>query len=386
MTTIVVSGALANKPRNGGEAWVRMTWVAGLRRLGFDVWFVEQISRDLLDQDATTDNTPGNAPHLAFFQEVAKRFGLEDRCSLVDENGACIAGRSLKDLAEVASEAALLVNISGNLSLEPLFDRFRCKAFIDLDPGFTQFWHAAATNGARLSGHDHYFTVGLNVGRASSPVPTCGIHWHPLAPPVLLSEWPICEGDRETLTTIASWRGSFGAIEHEGRTYGLKVHEFRRFIDLPERVPQRLEIALDIHPADNTDLNALRDRGWNIVDPRRAVPDPDAYRRYIQGSGAEFSVAQGIYVETHSGWFSDRTVQYLASGKPTLVQETGFSRTLPSGEGLVGFRTFEEAVAGARSIASDYELHNRAARCIAEEYFDSDKVLGHFLEEVEVAA
>ena len=195
----------------------------------------------------------------------------------------------------------------------------------------------------------------------------------------------MCEGDPDILTTIASWRGSFGPIEHAGRTYGLKVHEFRKFLDLPGQVPQKLEVALDIHPADHADLKILMERGWTIVNPRQAVPDPEAYRCYIQASGAEFSVAQGIYVETNSGWFSDRTVQYLASGKPALVQDTGFSRLFPSGEGVVGFRTFDEAVAGARSIASDYEFHSRAARRLAEECFDSDKVLGRFLEAVDVA-
>ncbi|MGH7564069.1 MAG: glycosyltransferase [Gemmatimonadota bacterium] len=375
MTTVVVSGALANKPGNGGEAWVRMSWVEGLRRLGFDVWFVEQVSRDLLE----------STPLVAFFREITKRFGLDGSCALLDESGVGIEGHNAKDLEEVAAEAALLVNISGHLSLKYLLDRFGRKAYVDLDPGFTQFWHAAATNGARVSGHDHYFTVGLNVGHPSCHVPTDGIDWRPLPPPVVLEEWPVCEGDPEILTTIASWRGSFGPIEHAGHTYGLKVHEFRKFLDLPGRVPQKLEIALDIHPADDDDLENLLERGWSVVDPRKAVPDPDAYRRYIQASGAEFSVAQGIYVETNSGWFSDRTVQYLASGKPALVQNTGFSRSLPSGEGVVGFRTFDEAVAGARSIASDYEFHCRAARRIAEECFDSDKVLRRFLEEVDVA-
>lgn len=374
MTNVVVSGALANKAGNGGEAWVRMSWVEGLRRLGFDVWFVEQISRDLL--------VPRTA---SFFRKVTSRFGLDGRSALLDDEGGGIEGVAPEELEEVAAEAALLVNISGHLRLPRLLARFRRKAYVDLDPGFTQFWHAAATNGERLSGHDRYFTVGLNVGHPSCQVPTDGIEWRPLPPPVVLDEWPVTAGDPETLTTIASWRGSFGPIHHAGRTYGLKVHEFRKFLDLPGHVPQALEIALDIHPADGGDLESLRQRGWSIVDPQQAVPDPDAYRRYIQSSGAEFSVAQGIYVETCSGWFSDRTVRYLASGKPALVQDTGFGRHLPSGEGVIGFRSFEDAVAGARKFASDYELHGQAARRVAEEFFDSQKVLGLFLEEVDVA-
>ena len=165
----------------------------------------------------------------------------------------------------------------------------------------------------------------------------------------------------------------------------MKVHEFRKFVDLPRQVQQTFEIALNIHPADTKDLNLLLQHGWEIVDPRTVVPDPIAFRCYVQTSGAEFSVAQGVYVETKSGWFSDRTVRYLASGKPVLVQDTGFSRNYPVGDGLVAFRTLGEAVVGAERIADDYDRHCRAARSLAEAHFDSDRVLGGFAEQVGVA-
>jgi hypothetical protein len=285
-------------------------------------------------------------------------------------------------LAEVAGEAALLVNISGHLDLESLLQRIRRKAYVDLDPGFTQFWHAEGNAGARLEGHDYHFTCGENIGTAVCDIPTSGIDWQPVRPPVLLEQWPDAaeEGDPGRFTTIATWRGPFGRVEYQGRNFGLKVHEFRKFIDLPERHPATFEVALDVHPADQTDLEALRSHGWHVRDPKAIVAGPDAFRRYIQGSGAEFSVAQGIYVETNSGWFSDRSVRYLASGKPVLVQETGFSENYPVGQGLLSFRTLEQAVSGAGAIASDYVAHSAAARALAEEYFDSDKVLAGFLE------
>jgi hypothetical protein len=234
---------------------------------------------------------------------------------------------------------------------------------------------------ARLEGHHVYFTVGENIGNDRCPIPTDGIEWRAVPPPVVLTDWPRAEPGG-AFTTVGAWRGAFGPVEYGGRTYGLKVHEFRKVIDLPRRVAEaEFEIALDIHAGDAADRDALIEHGWRLRDPRKAVPGPIEFRRYVQGSGAEFSVAQGVYVDTESGWFSDRTVRYLASGKPALVQDTGFSRNYPVGEGLIGFRTLDEAVAGARLITADWERHAKAARQLAEERFDSDRVLTRFLEE-----
>jgi hypothetical protein len=257
---------------------------------------------------------------------------------------------------------------------------------VDIDPGFTQFWHDAGLAGAHVEGHDVYFTIGELIGTSSCPVPTCGIEWLPVRQPIVLEDWPIVGiGEGGRFTTIASWRGPFGSIEHGGRTFGLKLHEFRKFIDLPRRSDQRFEIALDIHPADIKDLEALRSYGWGIVDPRAVAGDPDAFRAYVQGSGAEFSAAQGIYVETRSGWFSDRTTRYLASGRPALVQDTGFSHTLPVGDGLVSFGTLEQAVAGVTDIADRYAEHCEAGRRIAEEHFDARHVLARFCDQAGIS-
>jgi hypothetical protein len=385
MTTIIVSGAIANKYRNGGEAWVRLSWALGLQRLGFRVYFVEQIGHA-----ACVDATGASAAfedcvNLAYFKQIIDQFGLSGSAALIYENGEQIHGMAYAELLEIAAAADLLVNISGHLCLEPLVRRLRRKAYVDLDPGFTQFWHAAGNAGARLAGHDFYFTVGENIGTPSCPIPTGDIRWRPTRQPVVLEHWPVSEGAANRFTSVASWRGPYGPVEHAGRTYGLKVHEWRKFVELPERAPQVFEIALDIHPADEKDMRLLRSHGWRIVAPRAIAPDPNAFRRYVQASGAEFSVAQGIYVETESGWFSDRTVRYLASGKPVLVQDTGFSRNLPTGQGLVSFRTLEQAIDGASRIARDYEEHCQAARGIAEMYFDSDLVLGRLIEEVGLA-
>ena len=197
----------------------------------------------------------------------------------------------------------------------------------------------------------------------------------------MLDDWPVCPTplDQGRFTTIANWRGPFGPVQFGSRTFGLKVHEFRKFITLPRVAPLPFEIALNIHPNDHRDLDALRAQGWQIVDPQTVASDPQAFRQYVQQSAAEFSVAQGIYVDTASGWFADRTVRYLASGKPALVQDTGFTRNIPTGEGLIAFKTLEEAAAGAKQIARNYDQHCRAARSLAQRYFNSDEVLGHFL-------
>jgi hypothetical protein len=186
-------------------------------------------------------------------------------------------------------------------------------------------------------------------------------------------------------TTVGSWRGAYGPVEHAGHTFGVKAHQFRRFLPLPQRAPGTYELALEIHPADDKDRAALDEHGWRLVDVGRAAGDPAAFRRYVQQSGAEFSVAQSMYVDTRSGWFSDRTVRYLASGRPALVQDTGFSRIYPTEEGLVAFTSLDDAVAGAAGILGDYDRHCGAARALAEEWFAADRVLGRLCEEVGVA-
>jgi hypothetical protein len=359
MASIVVAGALAGKPDNGGEAWVRMSWARGLHGLGHDVAFVEH----------APDATPEAA---AWFDEVTTSFGLA--AELVTDAPSEFA-------EDRANEADLLVDISGNLATSTLFERFRRRVYVDLDPGFTQIWHHDGLPGARLDRHHAHFTVGENIGRQDCPVPTNGIHWRPTRQPVILTDWPtVATQDATRLTTVATWRTPFGRVAHGGRRYGLKLDEFRRLADLPGAVEQTLEVALQIDEADGGDRRLLESNGWSIVSPN-CVSTPDGFRDYVQRSGGEFSVAQGIYVETACGWFSDRTARYLASGHPVLVQDTGIRRTLPVGEGLVTFTTFAEAVDGAARIAAEYEAHSRTAREIAAAELDSDRVLTRFLED-----
>jgi hypothetical protein len=383
MATVVVSSVIAHKPLNGGNAWAVLNWVLGLKRLGLDVFFLEQIARANCHDRAGAPTAFEESENLAYFRRITERFGLSRSAALIGDEGAQVHGLTAAELLDLAESTDLLINISGHLTLKPLMSRIRRKAFIDFDPGFTQYWHAAGDAGARLAGHDWYFTLGANIGTPACSIPTGGIPWRPTRPPVVLDQCPVAPvGDPNRFTTVASWRGAYGRVQHGDRLFGLKAHEFRKLIDLPRRAPQTFEIALEIHPADARDRDALEHHGWRIADPKTVAPDADAFQRYVQASSAEFSVAQGIYVETQCGWFSDRTVRYLASGKPVLVQDTGFSRRFPVGEGLLAFRTRDEAVAGAERLARDYRGHCQAARELAESFFDSDTVLGNLIDAI----
>lgn len=383
MRLAIISGALANKPFNGGNAWSRLGWVLGFQKLGFEVLFIEQIrSRSCIY--ATGEPSPfRTSANLAYFQQTMAEFGLSNNSVLICDEGSEVHGMGLDQLTDLAKNADVLFNISGHLTLPSIMARVPKRVYYDDDPGYTQFWHAQGISGARLSDHEFHFTLGANVGKPTCPIPTSGIHWQVTRPPVVLEQWdakPHPKLDR--FTTVASWRGAYAPIQFNGSTYGLKAHEFRKMIELPQRSPYTYEIALQIHPGDGKDIETLRAHGWQLSDPFDASSSPSRFRQFIQRSGAEFSVAQGIYVDTHSGWFSDRTARYLASGRPALVQNTGFADEYSCGEGLLAFANLDEAVAGAERIAQDYPGHCLAARHLAEDYFDSDKVIGEVAKKV----
>lgn len=389
MTVAVVAGALANKPGNGGEAWVRPSWVRGLARLGLDVWFVESLASASAVDDDGRPAPVETSVNARFFREVTEEFGLAERSLLLfDGRPAEVDAATWRELG---SSCRLLVNISGHLEADGWFDRIPLRVYVDLDPGYTQVWHRQGLLGEVLERHHAHYTVGANVGRPGCGVPVDGIRWRPVRPPVLLDEWtppahvaePVAEGRR--FTTVAGWRGAFGSLDTGSGVLGAKAHEWRRFRNLPGRCPRHaFEAALQIHEADAGDREALAAAGWRLACPREVAGTPAAYRGYVRGSDAEFSVAQGAYVALRTGWFSDRSARYLAAGRPVLVQDTGLEDTLPVGEGVVPFVTPADAAAGAERIAEDYDAHARAGRQIAAEHFGSDRVLGRFLDELEV--
>jgi hypothetical protein len=377
--TLVVAGALAQRPGYGGHTWVFLQYLLGFRQLGFDVVFVDWLSEEMCGGPV------GESEGARYLSTVMERFGLGGDYALLDERGDSVAGIDRAGLNDRLARSSFLLNVMGYLGDEELLAAAPRRVFLDIDPGFPQMWHDLGLADP-FAGHDVFVTIGENIGRPGCHIPTCGIDWVRTRQPLVLDLWP--EQRNSTggrFTTVGSWRGAYGPIEWDGRTYGLRVHEFRKFVELPDTCGPQFELALDIDDAETRDLELLREHGWELVDPARVACDPVVYQRYVAGSKAEFVVAKNLYVDTRGGWFSDRSASYLASGKPVVAQDTGLDGLYPLGEGLVTFRTVEEAAAAVHEIAGDYRRHARAARELAEAYFDSDLVLANLVDAVKAA-
>ena len=368
MTRIVVSGMLAGVPHQGGASWAVLQYVLGLRRLGHDVTFVEP---------ACGGGAFPLSDSARYFGAVTAAFGLE-RAALLDPASGETSGMSRRALLRAVRGADLLLNLSGALADEELLGAVALRAFVDLDPAFTQLW---ATEGVELGldRHDRFVTIGMALGTPRCAVPTGGRHWITTPQPLVLERWPVAERlVHDAATTVGHWR-SYGSIERGGVHYGQKAHAVRTLLDLPGRTVTAIAPALAIHPGDDADRSALRRRGWRLLDPAALAGTPWAYQAFVQGSWAELGLAKSGYVASRCGWFSDRSICYLASGRPVVAHDTGFADWLPVGEGLLAFSTSAEAAAGLEALRSDYPRHRRAARAIAVEHFDSDRVLARLL-------
>jgi hypothetical protein len=376
---VVIAAALAQWPRAGGHTWFALQYLLGFRRLGWDVMLVDRLDAEMCRSRSGRPCAPEDSANLAYLAGVMERFGMADCWTVLLPDGGA-AGLPRAEVERRLASSDLLLNVMGYLDDEALLAASPLCVFLDIDPGFGQIWRELFLADL-FAGHDRFVTVGLNVGSAGCRVPDCGLHWIPTLPPVALDHWPSVEGGT-AFTSVASWRGPYDPVEYEGHTYGLRAHEFRRFIALPERTPAELRIAMSIDSSDVHDLERLSGCGWTLLDPTVVAGDPPAYKRFIQASGAEFTVAKGMYVDTRSGWFSDRSACYLASGKPVIAQETGFGAHLPTGEGLIPFTTLEEAVGAVEDVRADPGRHSRAARQIAEEHLDATRVLERLVEEL----
>ena len=274
----------------------------------------------------------------------------------------------------------------GFLTDEELLGAARRRVFLDTDPGFPQMWHDLGLADV-FAGHDAHVTIGERIGEPDCEIPTCGLDWITTPQPVVLDAWPRASAPpRRPFTSVASWRGAYGPVDYAGKRYGLRVHEFRRFARLPRADRPRVRAGARDPRAEAPDLALLRDTGWSLVDPADVATTPDGYRAFIAESTAELMIAKGMYVQSRSGWFSERSICYLASGRPVVAQDTGLGDLYPLGCGLLAFDTLDQAAACVESIACGYARHAAAARAIAEDRFDSDKVLARLLERLQPVA
>jgi hypothetical protein len=377
---ILIAGMMAGDLYQGGATWAVLQYILGLRALGHEVTFIEPVAAQSLRPAGASIPESENAQYL---RHVSAEFGLHAAAGLLVTGSKDTLGLTYEQMLRAASKADLLINISGMLTDEAILERVKRRIYLDLDPAFNQFWHAQGID-VRLAGHTDFVTIGQAIGSPGCNVPTCGVNWLKTWQPIMLDQWPVCTAiETDAFTTIGNWR-AYGSITHGGVFYGQKAHSLRRFIELPQLTRERFCLAMDIHPNETGDLDALRANGWQLLNPVVVAGTTTAYRRFVQSSFAEFGIAKSGYVESQCGWFSDRSVCYLASGRPVVVQDTGIRPLLPNGTGLLTFSNIDDLVAAVESTRSNYALHARAARDIAEEFFDSHKVLAALLSRLQV--
>jgi hypothetical protein len=360
-------------------AWHHLQYVLGLARLGHDVRFIEDSddypscydpSRGVVDEDPTYG--------LRFAATAFDRLGLSDCWAYHDAHTARWHGPAGDTVLGWLVRADLLLNISGVNPLRLWLRGVPARALIDTDPAFTQIRHLTDPRARDAAeAHTAFFTFGENIPAGRAMVPDDGFPWRPTRQPVVLDAWQVAAAPPEgRFTTVMQW-DSYPAREYGGRRYGMKSESFGPYLDLPLQCGRRFELAVG---SSSSPHEMLRDRGWLLRDPLEVTRDPWTYQEYLRGSMAEFGIAKHGYVEGRTGWFSERSACYLASGRPVLVQDTGFTDWLSARGGVVAFRTPEEAAAGVEELGMRYEFHACAAREIAAEYFDAKKVLPSLLE------
>jgi hypothetical protein len=371
---IVVLGYVVRGPL-GGMAWSDLHYLLGLRDLGHDVWFVEHGDDYPSCVDPvrkTVSSDPGYGLRFAF--ALFDRVGFASRWAYHDAHTETWHGGAAGRIRGVCASADLVLNLAGVNPLGAWLERVPHRVLVDKDPVFTQLRHlrdpAEATRAAQ---HTAFFTFAANLGA----LPPDGFAWQPTRHPIWLEGWPVAPPTPDApFSTVMQWE-SYPAVEHGGVRYGTKADSFGPYLDLPRRVE-----SLELTVGGPAPVELLRAHGWTVRDSLETVSDPWSYRSYVQRSAGEFGVAKHAYVLPRSGWFSERSASYLASGRPVVAQETGFSQWLPGGEGVVGFSDADEAVAAIDDVRARYRRHARAARELAETYFDSRSVLSSLLERV----
>jgi hypothetical protein len=378
----------------GGVVWDYGQYALGLERLGFEVFYLEDTGEPAYDPERRVYDE-NSAYGVAFLARSLAELspGLGCRWHFRAQDGSS-AGMDARAFEKVVASADLFLNISGGCLLRDEYMASRRKVLIDTDPGRNHFVNYPREDSGRgwpgvhgFRGHSHFFTYAERLGRPDCPLPDFGLRWHPTRPPVVLDCWCAdahslaAQDTGERWTTVMGWDNFRKPLEYGGRQYGGKEPEFERVEGLPQRVRAKLEVASGGDPP----VGRWRERGWSVIDSHTISRTSGAYREYIQHSRGEFGVAKNVYAATRCGWFSCRTVCYLAAGRPAVVQDTGFSEFIPTGRGLFAFSDAAGAAVGIEAVEADYSRHQEAARNIAETSFASDVVLTDLLQQIGLA-
>ena len=369
---------LLRNVRLGGHAWVFLNWALGLRDQGCELILLENLQwRESPEQ---------LMHHLRGFRQRLAAVGLggaKIAPVLADELPRRLAPVRQEfealttSLEQAFDETDLFLNFKYSIP-QNIVDRFKKSAMVDIDPGLLQVWMAAGH--VRPATHDVNFTIGETVGKPGARFPDCGMKWHHAPPPVHLPSWPVTKAaETRAYTTVTNWWGEYEVLNGE-MVNNEKRTTFLDYLDLPQKVSAPLELAIYHEPGHDSDIPMLIERGWRARPAYEVSSTPYLYRSYVQGSRGEFSCAKRSCMHLANAWVSDRTICYLASGKPAVVQHTGDSSFLPDAEGMFRFRNMEEAVSALTAVEADYEHHAQAARALAEEHFDAGKVLRRLLD------
>ena len=379
MPTVVLSSYnVANFPEGGGHLWVYMQYAQGLRQLGCDVYWMENF--------CCSDDEQRDAAALETFRARMERFGLGGKLILYMSQGPAVApvltsayvGMTQAEAEAIFAQADLLLNF--HYAINPaLLARFRRTALVDIDPGLLQFWISRGQ--LAVPRHDCYVTTGETVGTSGARFPDCGVRWIHVPPPVCLEHWPYrFAPGAEAFTTVSTWSADTWLVDGQEAYENTKRVAFLQFAELPRLTRQPLELALFLRTKEDlAEGRLMESHGWRIRRSGEVAARPESYQAYIQGSRGEFSCAKPSCMKFQNAWISDRTLCYLASGKPAVVQSTGPSSFLANGEGMFRFATLREAAAALEAVNADYERHSRAARQIAETHFDAKQILGRLL-------
>jgi len=376
---IIVFGILFWYPL-AGVTYQFLHYLIGLRRLGYDPYYIEDSGRWIYDP-LINEFSPDVTGNLKAVVPVLEAHGFGDRWAFRGNypDGNCY-GLGEQEILRLYRDADAFLNVTGAQEIREEHLACKRRIYVESDPFASQVKVAMGDEGMikMLAAHDTLFSFGENLGAPDCDVPIEKFHWLPTRQPVAVELWNNGPAGGSTYTSITTWHNKNKNLEWRGDTwYWTKDREFEKFLALPRRRGGTFELATGV----GEDVQRLlREHGWRQVDSVSISRDADRYRSYIQQSRGEFTVARDQYVRPNTGWFSDRSACYLAAGRPVITQETGFSKFIPSGKGLFGFRTMDDILAAVDAIESDYAGNCRAAAEIADQYFGAEKVVGNLMQ------